>query len=786
MVRNKKENHHHHHCQNNERIYLFIAQNLLILVQNLTVMEIFKKNRDYKWEFENIGGTSRVRISKGEDIAHLDELDTKMWTVLSCPVKGLEIDEKSLAYIDSNADGKIRVYDVIEVSKWITSALKDSDLLLEGKDSIDIEQINTENPVGLKLYNSAKQILKNLNKEGSVISLADTADIAAIFQKTRFNGDGVIIEASADDEQEKTAIATATAVTGGTLDRSGIQGVNAAQIEAFYADLAAYEAWNSAAVTPPFADKTDAAIELYNALDAKIKDFFMRSKLASFSPDSTSALDVQTSRIEAISAENLQSKQEEIAQYPIARITGKSEIDLSAPVNPAWADKFNALKAIVVSPEKTTLTEADWGEIGAQFAAYTAWKNSKAGAAVESLGIDTVKELLAQNKKDALLALVEKDAALKEDVENIEMVDKFLYVLRDLFHLVKNFITFHDFYDKDESTKAIFQSGTLVIDQRACHFCMKVADTAKHSASAPASGMYLVYCDCTTKTSAEKLQIVAAITVGDIGNIAVGKNAIYYDNAGVEWDAVVTKIIDNPISISQAFWSPYRRMATAIENLINKSAAEKDSKIMADATAKINAMPTSVPAPKEGDAAKASATPAPPFDIAKFAGIFAAIGMALGMIGTALASLAKGIFALEWWQLILSFTGLLLIISGPAMIMAWMKLRRRNIAPLLNANGWAINASSKISIPFGATLTDVAQYPKLRLKDPYAKTGMPLWAKLLVTTVIGLVIGGLAWWYFTKDSAAEMVEEETTTTEQVEVVAEEQPAEATAEITSEG
>ena len=379
MVRNKKENHHHHHCQNNERIYLFIAQNLLILVQNLTVMEIFKKNRDYKWEFENIGGTSRVRISKGEDIAHLDELDTKMWTVLSCPVKGLEIDEKSLAYIDSNADGKIRVYDVIEVSKWITSALKDLDLLLEGKDSIDIEQINTENPVGLKLYNSAKQILENLNKEGSVISLADTADIAAIFQKTRFNGDGVIIEASADDEQEKTAIATATAVTGGTIDRSGVQGVNAAQIEAFYADLAAYEAWNSAAVTPPFADKTDAAIELYNALDAKIKDFFMRSKLASFSPDSTSALDVQTSRIEAISAENLQSKQEEIAQYPIARITGKSEIDLSAPINPAWADKFNALKAIVVSPEKTTLTEADWGEIGAQFAAYTAWKNSKAG-----------------------------------------------------------------------------------------------------------------------------------------------------------------------------------------------------------------------------------------------------------------------------------------------------------------------------------------------------------------------------------------------------------------------
>ena len=707
-------------------------------------MEILKKNQKYKWEFENIGGTSRVRIFKGDDIAHLDELDKKMWTVLSCPVKGLEIDEKSLAYMDWDADGKIRVNDVISISKWITSVLKNSDHLLEGKDSIDIEQINTEVPEGAKLYNSAKQILENLNKEGTRISLADTTDIAAIFAKTRFNGDGVITEASTDDEQEKAAINAAITATGGTLDRSGAQGVNTDQIEAFYADLAAYDAWNSAVVTPPFADKTEVAIDLYNALDAKMRDFFMRSKLASFSPDSVAALDVQTARIEAISAENLQNKQEEISQYPIARITGKSEIDLSAPINPAWADKFNTLKDIVVAADKTTLTEADWDEIGAQFTTYTTWKNGKAGASVESLGIDAIKELLAQNKKEALLALVAQDAALKEDVENIEMVDKFLHILKDFYQLLKNFITFHDFYDKDKKVKAIFQSGTLIIDQRACNFCMKVSDMAKHSASAAASGMYLVYCDCTTKAKTGTLQIVAAITVGDIGNLVVGKNAIYYDNEGVEWDAVVTKIVDNPISISQAFWSPYRRMATAIENLINKSAAEKDAKMMSQANEKINAMPTSLPeAPKEGEAA-APATPTPPFDIAKFAGIFAAIGMALGMIGTAVASIAKGIFALQWWQLLLSFIGILLIISGPAMIMAWMKLRRRNIAPLLNANGWAINAESKISIPFGATLTDIAKYPKLHLKDPYAKKGMPAWASILITVVTILAfVGGV-------------------------------------------
>ena len=241
--------------------------------------------------------------------------------------------------------------------------------------------------------------------------------------------------------------------------------------------------------------------------------------------------------------------------------------------------------------------------------------------------------------------------------------------------------------------------------------------------------------------------------MGEIGNLIVGKNALYYDNAGVEWDAVITKVVDNPISVAQAFWSPYRRMSVAVENLISKSAAEKDSKMMANATAKINAAPTTLPAapapaPAEGvDPAAAKPAAAPPFDIAKFAGIFAAIGMALGMIGTALASLAKGLWALTWWQLILVFVGLMLLISGPAMVLAWLKLRRRNIAPLLNANGWAVNAGSRISIPFGETLTDIAKYPKLRLKDPYAKKGMSVWAKIGVTLLVLAVIAAAVWYF---------------------------------------
>ena len=680
--------------------------------------------KKHVWNYDNVGGSTRVKITTGADIAHLGELDPKKWTVLSCPSTGLEIDEKSLKYIDTDKDGRIRVNDIVITAQWMTAAIKDADLLTKGHDHIDIEHFNQEDANGKRLYNSAKQILANLGKEGTVISLAETKDSTAIFAKTAFNGDGIITDFTTADLDEKAAIAAAVKSLGGVADRCGELGVNAELIEKFYQALADYAAWQAAAVEAPYGADTDKAIEAYNALDAKVKDYFVRAKLASFSPESAAKLDVQTALIETISADNLTGKTADIAAYPIARITGKAELPLDATINPAWAGQFATLMGIV-KPTTKALTEADWIAIGAAFAAYNGWKGAKKGAEVEALGLDTIKKLLADDKKQALLDLVAQDAALKEAAEGIDMVDKFLHIYRDFYHLLRNFVTFQDFYNKNKNVRAVFQCGRLLIDQRECRMCMKVVDMGKHNTMAAASGMYLVYCDCVTPTKPGKLAIVAAVTVGEIGDLTVGKNAIFYDNEGVVWDAVITKIIDNPISVGQAFWSPYRRLATTIENLINKSAADKDAAMMKDLNTKVNSVPTTAPA-----AADAKAAPAQPFDIGKFAGIF----------------------ALKWWQLIAAFVGIMLVISGPAMVMAWMKLRRRNIAPLLNANGWAINAASKISIPFGETLTDIVRFPKLKLKDPYAKKGLPTWKKwlislsALVVLVAGLWLGNLLKW----------------------------------------
>ena len=58
------------------------------------------------------------------------------------------------------------------------------------------------------------------------------------------------------------------------------------------------------------------------------------------------------------------------------------------------------------------------------------------------------------------------------------------------------------------------------------------------------------------------------------------------------------------------------------------------------------------------------------------------------------------------------------------MLLAALKLRRRNLGPLLDANGWAINTRARLNIPFGARLTEVAAPPLgsvVPQPDPFAE-----------------------------------------------------------------
>ena len=299
--------------------------------------------------------------------------------------------------------------------------------------------------------------------------------------------------------------------------------------------------------------------------------------------------------------------------------------------------------------------------------------------------------------------------------------------------LLRNFVSFRDFYSGRR--KAIFQVGTLYLDGRSCDLCVRVEDPAKHAALAGLSETYLAYCECTRKDVPEKLQIAAAFTGGDSDHLMVGRNGIFYDRQGRDWDATITKIIEKPISIWQGILSPYKRIGRLIGDQIQKAAAAREQAAQQAATAAA----AQAAAPRR---ARPERRPprrrTPPFDIGRMAGILAAVGLALGAIGGAIATLLAEFFKLAWWQMPLAILGVLIVISGASVIIAAFKLRKRNLGPILDANGWAVNGRVKINIPFGAALTKTARLPKgsiRMLKDPYAATSkatkIALWVILL-------------------------------------------------------
>lgn len=435
-----------------------------------------------------------------------------------------------------------------------------------------------------------------------------------------------------------------------------------------------------------------------------------------------------------------------IASCPIAKPTENGILPFGG-INPAWKpafDKFLSLTLDFTPENKEGINEKEWNAILGKFNAYAFWIGSKAGCEVESLGIERVEEILKENRKDELLALVEKDKALKAESDSIDDVKKLMLYYRDLYRLLKNFVLFADFYSRAPGVRAMFELGQLYIDQRCCDLCIRVADMSKHADMAKLSGIFLIYFKCSSKKLGKSMDAVAVMTDGDINDLRPGKNGIFYDLQGNDYDAVITKVVDNPVSIKQAFWAPYRKAWEFCGRIINKSAADKDAKINSELQGQLQNVAATAPAAAE---AAAPADKKQIFDIAKFAGIFAALGMALGYISTAFTDIAEVIASTPGYKLLLMTLGLLLVISGPSCFIAWTKLRKRNLGPVLNANGWAINSKVLVNVVFGGKVTSIAKYPKLRLADPY-KQKTAAWKIWLPIVIILLLIAAFAVLYF--------------------------------------
>jgi hypothetical protein len=704
----------------------------------------------HRWRFYRVGGLDQVALVSGADLARLHELDQKLWVALSCPVKGLELDLRTLALLDTDGDGRVRAPEVLAAIRFCEARLKDLDVLVPGRAKLPLAAVNDRTPEGKALLGAARQILSAAGKpDAAELTPEDVTDVSKVFEKTVFNGDGIVPPEAAEDPATRQVILDALACLGGEPDRSGKPGVSAARVEAFFAELAAFGAWWKAGQTGAVlaaGPGTAAAFAAVDAVRAKVDDFFARCRLAALDPRGAQVLNRTEAEFAALAAKDLSHAAADVAAFPIARAEPGRALPLEGDVNPAWAGAVAALRSAAVGPllgaGVTALRAEDWAALQARLAPHAAWLGAKQGAAVEKLGAARVLALLeAPGAKEAVLALVARDQALEAEAKAVGDAVRLVHYQRDLHTLLKNFVSFADLYDRERP--AIFQAGTLYLDGRSCELCVRVDDPGAHAAIAAQSRLFIAYCDLR-RPGGETMKIAACLTQGDADYLAVGRNGIFYDRKGRDWDATVVKIVENPISIRQAFWAPYKKFVKLVEEQFTKFAEAK-------AKASDEALHQGASA-VTGTATGQKAEPPAPVDVGKMVGIVAALGVGVGALGTLLGGFVSGFVGLQpWWAKVAAVGGVVMLISGPSMLIAWLKLRQRTLGPVLDANGWAVNGRVKVNLPLGMVLTDTAALPKgssRSLEDPYEdhaarRRRRLVWAAILA----GIVCLAAARWY---------------------------------------
>jgi len=697
----------------------------------------------------------QATLATADELNHLEELDPKLWAALSCPASGLEFDARTSALLDSDHDGRIRMPEIVAAVSWACQRLKDPALLAECPETLPVDAINEENEPGRRIAAAARAILEGEGTDALSREIVEKAIGQAAGMP--LNGDGIIPLYDGLDDGLRQFIELAFAVVGSVPDTSGAPGLNLELSEAFVRTLKEWQAWRAAvaAAPHPAGADTQEAWALLEKIRGKVNEYFMRCQLASFAPEAADALNDGDRLLEAVKQGTLAP--DLIAALPLAQVAPDGDLNLVAGANPLWRQDLRRFAELtrdvagggdILSPERWKSIQEAFAPYGAALAARpapvaVAGVETPAGAAsaLDALGDDGVAALLAGDAVTRFAALVEEDFATPAAGRDLVEVEKLVLYTRYLHRLLMNFVSFQEFYSMQGT--AVFQTGTLYIDGRSCRLCLPVSDVAKHASLADLSQLCLVYCTCQRLRSGgdapSSMNIVAAVTSGDDALIKEGRNGVFVDNAGEDWDATVVKVVRNPISLREAMWAPYRRISALIGEQLAKFAANKSTAVVTGAGQKIGASAASI---------GAGTAPSTPFDIGKSVGIFAAVGIALGALGTAIGSIASALLELRWWQFPILLAGIFIIISGPSMFLAWLKLRRRTLGPLLEASGWAVNSQLPINLKLGSILTMRAELPEnvtSRAQDPFRDEQSHLMRNLLIILIAGIALGIWLW-----------------------------------------
>ena len=317
-----------------------------------------------------------------------------------------------------------------------------------------------------------------------------------------------------------------------------------------------------------------------------------------------------------------------------------------------------------------------------------------------SLGVDQLKTYLDASFSEAVEKLIAESGQTAFVLDNIRLLEKVSLCQGYMIDLANNFVSFPDLYDT--AKRAMFEMGTLVMDARRFNLAVKVENRAEHTQVAKTSNMFVLYVQITPRNGIAPYEVAVPITAGSQGNLCKGKRGVFYDIQHREADAQVVHIIQNPISFREALASPFRRLAHLLSGKIESIATDAEKKLDSQATTTLNQVAPAGSAPP----------PAKPGMTMATGGLFMGAGVAIAALGSAVAYITKTLAGTNPLAIVAGLLAAILLVMLPMCIVAFLKLRKRDLSAILEGSGWGINAPMRLTHKQGLFFANRPRYPK--------------------------------------------------------------------------
>lgn len=662
--------------------------------------------------FKQYAGSLQIEIKNFRDLQRAVEAPQTLWVATACPTDGMTCDPRFLKFLDGDNNMRVRAQELKAAVELVGKMLRNHAGVDEASDRLDLTDLSDDAEA---LRATAEVILESLGQKGAgSITLEQIRKSEQSLKDAHAHGDGIVSPPSIKDAELAELAGKIVPCFPEVKNKAGQPGFDLAMLEAFRKKRAeAKEHLGKQAELFAWGESSLERARQLLALRARVDEYFLQCRLVATQPEAAERFRLNAERLEALVGDP-GGVAKALAALPIAPPRSEGVLRWAELYRGAEREGLEVLRRDVIAAvigDSGELLEGEWHAVAGKAQAIADWQARLDAEPVFKLGPDL--DRLDEEAIGKLEALCKADLDLKEKIASIDALERLVLYQRWLLPFANNFISMPDLYET--TRRALFETGTLILSGREFALSVLVPDRAAHVKLAEEGTLCLAYVKIQEGDPTKPVREVAVpITSGTSQGVVVGKRGVFVDHLGNQLDATVTHVVLRPVSLFESMTQPFQRIGKFLSSKI-EALSQAGEKSLDTTLEKTYTAASAAPAPKPG---------APPAPVAPAAapggalgGMLAGGGLAIAAIGSSLAFVLGQLKKMTVLDVFNAVIAIVAVVSVPAGLVGWMKLRKRNLATVLEGSGWALNDRLLLTRALGALITRRPARPRGSVVD---------------------------------------------------------------------